>query len=93
MVVQGGGEEMRVRKCFSYFGVVLPWVVVGMPIGLAIPILILDIPLLDVPLYHKLIDIVVLLIVSLVLGVVFTAIDVKLGHVNELRRRGGANEG
>lgn len=54
--------------------------------GLVIPILILDIPILNVPIYHKLIDVAVLLAVSLVLGIVFTAIDVRLGYVSALRR-------
>lgn len=76
---------VRFKRWLPYFGVVIPWVVVGMPIGLAIPILILDIPLLDVPFYHKAVDIAVLLAVSLVLGMVFMAIDAKLGHVGALR--------
>ena len=87
MVVQGSGEEVRVKKWFPYFSVVIPWVVVGMPIGLVIPILILDIPILDVPLYHKLVDVAVLLIVSLLLGAVFMALDSRLGHVGILHRR------
>jgi len=86
VVVQGSGEEMRVKKCFSYFGVVLPWVVVGMPLGLVVPILILVIPILDVPLYHKLVDVVVLLAVSLLLGAMFMAIDNRLEYVNALHK-------
>jgi len=82
--VQGGVREMR--QYLPYLGVVLPWIVVGMPVGLAIPILILDIPILDVPLYHKLVDVAVLLVVSLLLGTVFMAIDVRLGHVGMLHR-------
>jgi len=82
--IQSGSEEMRVKKWLPYFSVVIPWVVAGMPLGLAIPILILDIPILNVPLYHKLADVAVLLVFSLVLGVVFAAIDVKLGIVKAL---------
>ena len=81
---------MRVKGWFSYFSVVVPWIVVGMPIGLVIPILLLDIPILDVPLYHKLTDVAVLLMFSLMLGMLFAAIDVKQGYVSTLckHRRG-----
>lgn len=74
------------KKWFPYLSIVIPWVIVGLPMGLVIPILILDIPILDVPFYHKIVDVVVLLAVALLLGVVFAAIDARLGYVNALHK-------
>ncbi len=77
---------MKVNKWSSYFSVILPWIVVGMPIGLTIPILVPDIPVLDVPFYHKVVDVAVLSVVSLLLGAVFLAVDNKGGYVEALHK-------